>query len=262
MSAYYGIAPTNELSEDEESFFDSIVEALERWSPAFLLGVYSGNITPGKPYKKFYDQYLKSQIDGIRRAFGSTKSDLAEDLMQNVNLWSGAKSHQVAADVSALLFSNGGVKLPFKEFKDLASPVLKNFNSTWLKTEYQTAILQSGNAKQWDKFEAEKEDFPLLQYKTVKDKRVRDDHEKIDGVIKPVNDPFWAKYMPQNGWGCRCRVKQLESGTITKDVQLPDVPKLFLNNAGVTGHIYDEKSHPYFKIEDRYKQVAKDNFGF
>ena len=123
MSAYYGNALTNEtLDEEEQSFFDSIVDALEKVTPAFLLGIYSGSITPGTPYKKFFDQYFKSQLDGIRRAFGTTQSDLADKLIRNVNLWSGAKSHQVAAEVSALLFDNGGVKLPFKEFSKMALP--------------------------------------------------------------------------------------------------------------------------------------------
>ena len=261
MSEFYG-TPKNELEDEEQSFFDKIAEALRKATPAFILGIYNGNITPDKPFKRFFDEYLKSQNDGIFRAFGATDSELKSELLDNVFVFSAAKSHQVAAEATALLFDNGGVKLPFNEFRELVTPVLNNYNKNWLKTEYQTAILQSENAKKWQEIEEESDVFPLLQYKTAQDERVRDDHRPLSNVIKPVNDPFWNTYYPQNGWGCRCRVKQLKKGRITKKVKTPKVPKLFKNNPAKTGYIYDEDSHPYFKVEERYKTVKKDNFGF
>lgn len=43
------------------------------------------------------------------------------------------------------------------------------------------------------------------EYVTVGDDRVREEHEAIDGVRLPKDDPFWKKFFPPNGWNCRCQ---------------------------------------------------------
>ena len=43
------------------------------------------------------------------------------------------------------------------------------------------------------------------EYVTVGDDRVRDSHERMDGMIRKKDDPIWTKWWPPNGWGCRCQ---------------------------------------------------------
>jgi len=43
------------------------------------------------------------------------------------------------------------------------------------------------------------------EYVTVGDDRVREAHERLDGIKRKVGDPFWEKFWPPNGWGCRCQ---------------------------------------------------------
>lgn len=57
-----------------------------------------------------------------------------------------------------------------------------------------------------------KEDFPYLRYSASLDARVRHDHAILDGIILPVDDPFWKSYMPPWDFNCRCSVIQRRSG--------------------------------------------------
>lgn len=47
------------------------------------------------------------------------------------------------------------------------------------------------------------------KYVTVGDDRVRPEHDKLDGVTLPVDDPRWDTIFPPNGWNCRCQPIEL-----------------------------------------------------
>lgn len=51
-----------------------------------------------------------------------------------------------------------------------------------------------------------KEAVPFLQYNTVGDSNVRDDHAALDGVVLPADDEFWQTHYPPWDFGCRCFV--------------------------------------------------------
>ena len=51
--------------------------------------------------------------------------------------------------------------------------------------------------------------FPYLQYVATRDGRVRDGHDALNGIILPVDDPFWLDHMPPWEWNCRCQVIQV-----------------------------------------------------
>lgn len=50
-------------------------------------------------------------------------------------------------------------------------------------------------------------------YATVGDDRVRPEHEELDGVTLPKDDPMWKKIWPPNGFNCRCQVIELTEKT-------------------------------------------------
>jgi hypothetical protein len=85
---------------------------------------------------------------------------------------------------------------------------------------------------------------------------VRDEHAAINGVTLPPSDPFWKKYYPPNGWGCRCTVAQVRKGKYKqsdprKAMAAGDFatknPKqqIFRFNAGTGKKVFPNK-HPYF----------------
>lgn len=66
---------------------------------------------------------------------------------------------------------------------------------------------------------------------------------------KPVEDPFWGKYYPPNGWNCRCDVVAVpdDRAMETKDENIhpPEISGLFKINLAKEGLIFP-KEHPYY----------------
>jgi len=82
------------------------------------------------------------------------------------------------------------------------------------------------------------------------DENTREEHAKLNGVIKRIDDPFWDKYYPPNGWGCRCEAIQLSTSkakeTPNGKIQLPSIPEMFRINFGKRGLAFP-LGHPYYK---------------
>ncbi len=103
-------------------------------------------------------------------------------------------------------------------------------------------------ARKWNEAQAVKHLYPNLKYMTAHEERVREDHAKLDGIVRPIDDPFWDTHYPPNGWRCRCSVRSTrDEATPLKDIPKVPVHKHFRHNVGKTGQIFDEKQHPYFK---------------
>jgi SPP1 gp7 family putative phage head morphogenesis protein len=235
---------------------------LERYFNA----LYDGDFNNKRLPPELYEAILDKLTQGIAEGFGdfepgSQKAKVFTGLVDNVAVFSAAKTYQQINDMQNFLFDSKGFKRPFKEFKEAATEIFDTYNDNWLKTEYNTAIGQSRSASNWADYERDKEALPMLKYSTVGDGRVRDEHRDLDGIIKPVGDPFWNTNAPLNGFGCRCILIQLEEGEETdldkleKELGRPiDKPnKLFRYNPGKEGLIFDEGVHPYFKVDKRYK---------
>jgi len=64
--------------------------------------------------------------------------------------------------------------------------------------------LAAYSADRWIKAQRTLDTRPYGQYLTAGDDRVRPAHAALDGVVKPLGDPFWDKYTPPWEFGCRC----------------------------------------------------------
>lgn len=227
-----------------------------------IRGVYDQNYTP---YILPTFIYLAT-VERIKKGVFSAlkKYDMPEkwvrEMDYNVHIFSGAKTFQQVLDLNELLFVDG-MKQPFSVFEDYAKSNFDLYNRNWLRTEVNMAYNQSFNARKWDVFQSRKNLFPNLRYVTVGDERVRDDHAELDGIIKPLDDPFWDTYYPQNDWGCRCTVEAVgDEEDITDTTLLEYVPsELFQTNIGKTGYIFNE-NHPYFNIPSAFENLQKVNF--
>lgn len=197
-------------------------------------------------------------MQAVFKGFGGDFSTLAYNtpdytklahLEKNVYQFSGAKNHHQLRDLTRAL-KDGDRILPFKEYKVKAMSILEEYQGPWLQTEYNAAVAGSQMASKWTTFE--KNPDALLQYRTQEDGRVRDAHAAINRVIRPVNDAFWKTYYPPNGWNCRCTVIELNSGkpTLDKNIQYPDVPKMFSVNLGQRGLVFPKGSAYFVDIPE------------
>ncbi|MCF6432918.1 phage minor head protein [Leisingera sp. MMG026] len=86
-----------------------------------------------------------------------------------------------------------------------------------LKTIYRANLRSARAAGQWDRIQRSKRALPYLVYLLGPSQRHRLTHEAKNGLVLPVDDPFWQTWYPPNGWGCKCHVRQItrrEAGEI------------------------------------------------
>ncbi len=244
------------------------------YSPEDLFkAIYAGAITVDSLPPKLYNEIAEVLSKGMNEGFGTEfelgKADeaLLKSLTDNVYRFSGAKTYQQVKDMSAAIVENGEI-VSFKTFKAKADEIFNLYNKTWLKTEYDTAIGQAQNARKWNDFEADKELFPMLEYDAVLDQNTSDICRPLDGIVLPVDDPFWNTHAPLNHFNCRCFLRKIDkyddkkatSKTKTEKVAKeigPLMQPVFKSNSGKDGKLFDDK-HPYF---DAPKSKLKNNFG-
>jgi len=168
-------------------------------------------------------------------------------LTRDVWNFSSAKNYQQMRDMTLALKDENGKLRSFGDFKDAAGAINGKYNSSWLRTEYNQAVGSATMAARWSEFEANKKIMPFLQYSTVGDARVRDTHRALEGIIKKMDDAFWATHFPPNGWGCRCSANQLPNSNAKETKEIPDVPipPMFRTNLAQSGLIFPA-GHPYY----------------
>jgi hypothetical protein len=95
--------------------------------------------------------------------------------------------------------------------------------------------------------------YDKLEYRTVKDNRVRESHAKLDGLVLDTNDKLWSTLWPPNDWGCRCNVVPAPGATVDGDKRkVADefsksdaIKPYFKRNSGIEKTVFNDK-HPYF----------------
>ena len=95
-----------------------------------------------------------------------------------------------------------------------------------LRTIYRANMRAARAAGQWERIERVRDALPYLLYQLGPSERDRPHHAAKDGWVLPVDDPFWNEWMPPNGWGCKCHVRQItaqEAGRrgIVREVNIP-----------------------------------------
>ena len=160
--------------------------------------------------------------------FISTHADILDQAFQKVNMteamrrrltrsdyiFSGLKTfHELNEAFPSLLDENGNRKeenngQSFEQFYNDVQKIDKTYNQNYLHAEYNFVHASAQMAAKWEQF-TEDGDRYNLQYRTAGDDKVRPEHAALNGVTRPMDDPFWETYYPPNGWNCRCTVVQV-----------------------------------------------------
>jgi SPP1 gp7 family putative phage head morphogenesis protein len=186
--------------------------------------------------------------------------DLLQKFEKNIYYFSGFKNYQQLKEANELLLDENRNIRPFSEFLQLVKKINTKYNVNYLSAEYGHAVASAQMATKWQEIQAQQEDLPFLQYDTVGDDRVRDEHRGIDGVIRRVDDDFWKTWYPPNGWNCRCSVRQLDDAkeTPVADIVYPELLPMFRTNVGVKQVIFPA-NHPYMQVPNRVKVAVTKN---
>ncbi len=78
-----------------------------------------------------------------------------------------------------------------------------------LKIIYNTNKRTARASARWQRIQKTKDTFPYLQYRKSTSENKRLDHKRYYGLVLHVDHPFWQLIFPPNGYGCKCRTKQL-----------------------------------------------------
>lgn len=248
------------------------------WIEMYLLHVWAGAITKDQLSVDYHLKVGGELENGAGKGFGgkiekfktensTPEYETALKLRKNIYSFSAAKQYSQVRTMSKFINENG-IQSNFSDFRKKADVVFEDYNKNYLKTEYNTAVGQAQNAREWVRAVDQIKIFPTLEYRTQRDSHVRDEHAILDGIKRPVSDPFWNTYMPKNGWNCRCFVVQLEEEEKTnlKEMDLSELndekkfPKEFRMNPGKDGLIFNPKYHPYFKVSPGDGLLKANNF--
>lgn len=83
------------------------------------------------------------------------------------------------------------------------------FNDSRLRLIHDVNLGQSYMAGKAERYQRTKRYLPYLRYLTKRDERVRVSHRRWDGVVLPIDDPWWDLHHPRKAWRCRCDVAAL-----------------------------------------------------
>ena len=177
----------------------------------------------------------------------------------NVYAFGLAKSFAQMQEMRAVVHDQSGVQRPFSEFYKHVKAIDERYNQHYAQAEYQAVVRGTIMGQKWFEIQQQKDTFPWLQYQTKGDGRVRAEHDRLNGIVLPADDPFWSAYYPPNGWRCRCSVKPLTDAQLEKQGLKPANPDTAIqtaekevrdsywkHNTG-TSELFDREGTPYFK---------------
>lgn len=214
--------------------------------------VRNGEISADEMPVLLSDAIAEELLKGVERSLADIQDDAtAWMLRNNIYSFSGAKSFQELQELSAAVMDGDKIR-SLADFKRKARAIDQEYNLNYLNTEYNFAIASAQNSARWWEFAGNADIMPMLKYQTVGDSRVRDDHRKLDGIVRRYNHSFWSMYYPPNGWGCRCEAIQLSDAQAAEEGSVPDVklPAMFKTNLAQTGVIFPDDSAYYKGITD------------
>lgn len=242
MQLYYKPRTGCPVHGDAIALSDGISKSIARGLDKQLQQLYQDIANdPSLVIHKDIFNYTRSQLhQGINQVFGSPNFDdpdfdLVQRLKANADRFAGYKSAWQTAHI--------------RNVEPGQMPAINSsYNVNWMRTEYVHTVRSSRAAKNWEAIARDKDLYPFLEYMPSTAAEPRNEHQRLYGVIKPVDDPFWDTWMPPSDWGCRCSVKQVRNDEGAKqppdDIKLP--PATMRNNPGKSGQLFTDE-HPMIK---------------
>ncbi|MCM2318070.1 MAG: phage minor head protein [Pseudomonas sp.] len=121
-----------------------------------------------------------------------------------------------------------------------------------LKLIYDTNLRQAHSEGQWRRIQERKASFPFLQYDGGNSGHTsRPQHLAWDGLVLPVDDPFWQSHMPVRELNCKCRVIPLSRGQLQRQgLEVGESPEVesrpYVNKRTGEVQMVPDGVHPMF----------------
>lgn len=174
------------------------------------------------------------------------------DAVKHANeVFAAFKTHAMGKSMASKLLDDNGNLKPFDKWMKDISSISSHHVGSWLKTEYNTAVLRAHNAADWRSFMENKDIMPNLRWMPTTSPDAEAVHRGYweKKLTLPVEHPFWNKHHPGDRWNCKCSLESTDDPASPDDV-LDDLPiepaqRGLENNPGKDGKIFND-THPYF----------------
>lgn len=124
-----------------------------------------------------------------------------------------------------------------------------HYVDSWLKTEYDTAVIRAHQAADWKHFLEEADVFPNIRWMPTTSITPDPLHERYWQLklTLPVNHPFWEEHHPGDRWNCKCTLQQTDEPVNDEalDGWTPPLPMPGLDNNPAKGGKIFSDTHPY-----------------
>jgi SPP1 gp7 family putative phage head morphogenesis protein len=242
--------PVVQLSKQEEDNLSRLIESYFRQ----LFDDRNVSEENKQALWEYYNSNLSKAFDiGYNENSTFYDKDLAKALKKDIAKFSAFKETSFRSQLEALLTEDGKV-VPWSEFKKKAFELHVEYNERWLKSEYHHTVATANSVDNWKRFEADSDLYPNLKYNAVNDKRTRDAHRALDGIILPINHVFWKTHNVPLDWGCRCSLEQTDEEP-SKTVPKLDIKAPFKNNAALSGEIFGEMPYATAMNKEQIKEA-------
>ncbi|GHV31589.1 hypothetical protein FACS1894177_06510 [Bacteroidia bacterium] len=196
------------------------------------------------------------EFKGAGLEFGRKNQSFINEFKYNAAVFSAFKNHRQTQEIVSLLTGEDGNLRPFYEFRKLALKVSKDYNTEWLRTEYNTAVRAARAAVNWRKYLETKHLYPNLEYIESVAKQKRELHFEWAGTILPVEHPWWDDHLPPSDWNCQCSVRQTDKPA-TPVPEGESIPA-FRNNPGKTAEMVNIKETAYYKHAENPEAILRE----
>ena len=164
--------------------------------------------------------YLKDKVDLPTRHW----DDLLGEIRAKAFAVAGATKVAMVGDFRAALIKTRKAGGTLTDFRKDFDRIVKRYGWSYKgKRGWRSRVIFDNNmrsaamAGRWQQMQRTKETRPYLEYLSVGDRRVREEHAAWHGLILPMDDPWFDTHYPPNGFGCRCTVRTLSQRQLERE---------------------------------------------
>lgn len=173
-----------------------------------------------------------------------------EELRTNNAVFSAFKTHRMQNDIARLLIDpETGQLKSFDKWRRDIKGITDHYETDWLQTEYNTAVIRAHQAADWKHFLEEADVFPNVRWMPTTSLTPDPLHQHYweTKLTLPVNHPFWDEHRPGDRWNCKCSLMQTDEPVNASGLEgwTPPLPMPGLdNNPAKDGKLFSD-THPY-----------------
>lgn len=223
---------------------------------AFMRKVYNGFDTGSDIEPAAWREVLRlmneATVDGLSRSDvpPTHEEEFYRELKHSNEVFAAFKVHSMGEKMAAKLTTPDGKLKSFRQWAEDVRGISSHYVGSWLRTEYDTAVLRAHAAADWRLFERDKDIMPNLRWMPTTSPEPESTHRLYwqKKLTLPVDHPFWEKHHPGDRWNCKCMLEQTDEPAnpeVLEDVEEIKPQRGLENNPGKDGHTFND-THPYF----------------